>query len=191
MKEALKKLKTGDIQTRVDRMLYKYRITPHTATGKSPAQMMFKREIRTPFHLLQPSSQVHTVKSKAQTEKRKARSFEQGDLVWAKNFRPGEKWIAGIIVRKLGNVTYEVEGLGNRHIDHLTKRQEGGDRALQESREAERCKKIVPSDFEVEVTEVYGNNPPYCTQPNPHDVPLRRSARACKKPAWTTDFVTN
>ena len=57
-KESLKALQQGDIQTKLDRLLYKYRITPHSTTGRSPAELMFNRELRTPFHLLKPRNQV-------------------------------------------------------------------------------------------------------------------------------------
>ena len=55
-KESLATMKQGDLQIKLDRLLYKYRIMPHSTTGKTPAELMFNREIRTPFHLLQPGS---------------------------------------------------------------------------------------------------------------------------------------
>ena len=84
-KEAMRKLKTGDIETKVNRLLFKYRMTPHTSTGVSPSQLMLKREIRTPFHLIQPGSQS-TPKAEPQAG---VRSFKEGDKVWSKNFGQG------------------------------------------------------------------------------------------------------
>ena len=92
-KETMKKLAHGDVETKVSRLLFKYRMTPHSTTGQTPAQLMFQREIRTPFHLLQPGSQDIAKASK----KDEARSFKSGDLVWLRNFGLGEKWITGTI----------------------------------------------------------------------------------------------
>ena len=51
------------------------------------------------------------------------RSFQVGQEVMAKNFRAGESWIPGIVVQKLGPVTYLVdvsEGrFWKRHVNHL------------------------------------------------------------------------
>ena len=73
-KETMKKLKGGDVETKVSRLLFKYRMTPHTSTGVSPSQLMLKREIRTPFHLMQPGSQSTPkagIKSNVRNRKRK------------------------------------------------------------------------------------------------------------------------
>ncbi|XP_041379597.1 uncharacterized protein K02A2.6-like [Gigantopelta aegis] len=39
LKEGLKKITNGDIETRLARLLYHYRITPHSTTGVSPAEL--------------------------------------------------------------------------------------------------------------------------------------------------------
>lgn len=106
-KEAMKTLKAGDIQTKLDRLLYKYRTMPHSTTGRTPAQLMFNRELRTPFHLLRPGS-TSTQERSADKLKEKTRSFGAGDLVWARNFGQGALWLAGTVHKKLGNVTYEI-----------------------------------------------------------------------------------
>ena len=126
-KEALATMKQGDLQVKLDRLLYKYRIMPHSTTGKTPAELMFNREIRTPFHLLQPGSMsTQSAPLTQNQEKPKTREFQEKESVWARNFGVGEKWIPGVIKKRLGNVTYEVNFEGksasNRHIDHLRKR---------------------------------------------------------------------
>ena len=54
-----------------------------------------------------------------------SREMIVGQNVMARNFRQGEKWIPGIIVKRLGPLTYLIElkqGLRwTRHIDHLRK----------------------------------------------------------------------
>ncbi len=187
-KEALKNLKMGDIQTKVDRLLYKYRIMPHSSTGKSPAEMMFQRQIRTPFHLLKPGSQV-TEPGQSCKVKDKTRKFESGDKVWAKNFaKGGEKWVPGVINKKLGNVTYEVKfkdkEASNRHIDHLTERRRD---------ESKVVPKGIVADFDLQgeegLEERTSPNPGLDITPTPLSTTLRRSSRVLSKPAWTADYV--
>ena len=184
-KEAMKTLKTGDLQTKLDRLLYKYRIMPHSTTGKTPAQMMFNRELRTPFHFLRPGSQTTQESSPAEL-KTKTRSLQEGDLVWARNFGKGDEiWLAGKVSKKLGNVTYEIEfqdknkETSNRHIDHLKTRK------LVEV--AEETQELI----EVEDIRKEGTLPdPAPRVPSePSSDALRKSTRVCQKPAWTKDFV--
>ena len=54
-KSALKKLNTGTLQSRVNDSLFKYRITPHTTTGTSPAQLLFGCQLSSQLDLLLPS----------------------------------------------------------------------------------------------------------------------------------------
>ena len=207
LKESLKTLSSGDIQTKLDRLLYKYRITPHSTTGKTPAQLMFNRELRSPFHLLRPGDQETEVRA-VESPRKITRSFTEGALVWARNFRGGDKWVPGVVRKKLGNVTYEIDfkdrETSNRHIDHLKERQ--GDRGEEE---------LARKHFEVEVQDqgsdqgnealavtgvveaeagmqVRGSlpNPAIGAPLDPLTNPVRRSSRVMRKPAWAEDYVT-
>ena len=189
-KESLKTLTMGDLQTQLDRLLYKYRITPHSTTGKTPAQMMFNRELRSPFDLLRPGSQENQVSSQENPRDR-TRSLEAGTLVWARNFGNGDKWIPGVIKKKLGNVTYEIDfkdrETSNRHIDHLKERQEGIEEV-----------EVEVEVQEGEVTEAEAGNQVRGSIPNPtlanpfepSTSSVRRSSRSTRKPAWAGDYVT-
>ena len=201
-KEALATMKQGDLQIKLDRLLYKYRIMPHSTTGKTPAELMFNREIRTPFHLLQPGSMsTPNALSNQSQRKSKTRAFQEGELIWARNFGNGEKWISGIIKKRLGNVTYEVSFEGrptsNRHIDHLRKREEKDVSVTEESKIEQNFDLDNPLTGEsIELQEQVGIPliPATCTSlSDPLITPgsgLRRSSRNVRKPAWTTDFVT-
>ena len=186
-KESMKTLKTGDIQTKLDRLLYKYRIMPHSTTGRTPAQMMFNRELRTPFHLLRPGS-LSTQARSPEELKKKTRSFHEGDTVWARNFcTKGEIWLPGTISKKLGNVTYEVKfeepgkDTSNRHIDHLKERKVVN--------EVVRGNELI----EVEDVGLEGTLPdPAPRAPQLEEestVAARRSTRTCRKPAWAKDYI--
>ena len=45
-KTAMKKATTGDLETQLSRFLFQYRITPHTSTGVSPAELLMGRQPR-------------------------------------------------------------------------------------------------------------------------------------------------
>ena len=40
--------------------------------------------------------------------KKRCHTFDVGDTVYVKNFHEGKKWLDGTIVKRLGNVMYEV-----------------------------------------------------------------------------------
>ena len=52
-KKAMKK-QSGTLQTRLSRFLFKYRTTPHTTTGISPAELRWGTKLRSHLTLLQP-----------------------------------------------------------------------------------------------------------------------------------------
>ena len=129
-KEPMKTLQFGDVETKLNRLLFNYRITPHTATGSSPAEFLFKRQLRSAFHRLRPEQQIrmknhHLVSKEEKSEsKNKLRTFEKGSVVWVRNFAAGKNWLPGTVIGILGAVNYEVElcGIENflpRHVDQL------------------------------------------------------------------------
>ena len=180
-KESMKKLSKGDIETKVNRLLFKYRMTPHTSTGVSPSQLMLKREIRTPFHLMQPGSKI-TPRPEARSAGRK---FREGDLVWSKNFGVGDKWVPGVVESVRGNVNYNVSLVGkketvHRHIDQLRERFQarGEIRATETERDDEEVEPPRASS-EVTLTPTEEENPI-----------LRRTTRESKEPSWRKDYVS-
>jgi len=54
---------SGSIESKVSHFLFRYRSTPHTTTGKSPAELMFSRKMRTHLDLCHPdgSSKVRKI----------------------------------------------------------------------------------------------------------------------------------
>ena len=86
MKNAVTKL-DGPMEVRLSQFLFKYRITPQTTTGVSPAQLLMGRRLRTHLDLLHPDT---TMRMNEKQEKsipgRAPRQFEVGEKVYAKNF---------------------------------------------------------------------------------------------------------
>ena len=120
------------------RLLFHYRITPHT-TGLSPSEMMMGRKLRSRLDLLKPDVQQRVIqkqaKQKLDRDKHcKTRNFSEGERVFVKNFGQGERWLSGKIVSQKGPVTFETELDNGRicqwHQDYLRKRSEEEQRVL-------------------------------------------------------------
>ncbi|XP_047123845.1 uncharacterized protein K02A2.6 [Hydra vulgaris] len=129
-KEAMKKLTAqqgNSIETTVNRFLFSYRITPHSTTGISPAELLMKRKLRSAFQGLKPDLNNSVKEKQERAEKlsnRKAhlRKFDCGDQLMAKNFGNGPKWIPGRIIKQKGPVNFEIltdDVVIHRHIDQI------------------------------------------------------------------------
>lgn len=129
----LKQVLDGDsqlsIRHRLASFLLKYRATPHTVTGVSPAELFLKRQLRTRLSLLKPDVGRRVVAKQNEQKKHHdkgrtaVRTFTPQQKVYVRNFRGGkEKWIPGTIVKPLGPLTYLVrvgEKIRYVHVDHL------------------------------------------------------------------------
>lgn len=120
-----------DIQAKIDKFLLKYRITPHTVTGVSPAELMFSRNIRTVFDLLRPSTTIADRVARSQEKMKRSHSrprqlnLNNGDRVLVRNFAKGLKWSSGRVQQKTGRVTYKCQmddgAIVMRHQNQLWK----------------------------------------------------------------------
>ena len=133
MKMALKKTadKRMSVESRLLQFLFQYRITPHTTTGLSPAELLMGRRLRSHLSLLHPGVEERV---KATQEKQRKyhdrgareRSFNVGDHVWARNYSRGPKWLSGVISGIRGPVSVWVElsdgGKVKRHYDQIRAR---------------------------------------------------------------------
>ena len=54
-KQSFKKLTEGTLEQRLSRLLFMYRLTPHSTTGRSPAELMLGRQPRSRLDLLKPN----------------------------------------------------------------------------------------------------------------------------------------
>ena len=114
-KKGMKKISSGTVDTKLAQFLFSYRITPHSTTGQSPAELMFGRQLRTRFDLLHPNVQEKVVKKQDKQKEyfdrsAKERKFSRGDDVYIRNFSQGTKvkWIPGVIVEQIGRVVFRV-----------------------------------------------------------------------------------
>lgn len=130
VKQYLKSYKQSSmtIQHKIANFLFVYRNTPHSLTGRTPAELLLKRQPRTRMSLIKPSL-AETVEKKQQAAKRahdgkrsKIRQFSPGQQVLIRSFRGKDKWENGMILQVLGPVGYIVQ-IGDRqkhvHLDHI------------------------------------------------------------------------
>lgn len=119
--KAIKYRNVFELEKCIRKILMQYRITKHATTGKSPADLVFNRPMRSLFDLMIPreseeSEEQHTAKA--------IRSVKVHDRVSARNYTArGENWKFGRVERKLGKLHYLIRmddgSVWKRHIDQL------------------------------------------------------------------------
>lgn len=198
---------SGDEALRLQRFLMSYRTTPHKTTGKSPAELFLGRRIQTRLDRLKPDPRRKMEKEvwKQKTYhdvKARIRSFEEGQDVWVKNeLEPG--WRPGVVGRKTGELSYEVNVGGQakrKHADQLRERSGAVDETpaptLMDTRHPAEPKEVVPQDnqevvpqdSQEELGQQDGNRNAMAEQPGKTSVPageqppLRRSTRIRNPP---------
>ena len=120
VKNMLRKLTKGDINTRVNRLLLTLRTTC-SVEGRSPAQLLMGRQLRTMLDVLHPEEEHKNVQHR---ENEKKREINIGDKVLIRSFNSrSAKWITGRVLHKIGHYMYRVrtdEGLEvRRHVDQI------------------------------------------------------------------------
>ena len=122
IKRALVKGGGGAIPEQViSKFLMSYRVTPNPAVpeGKSPAECMFGREIRTVFSSVLPPRKTSEPRNEYHTV---TRSFKVGERVLVKSYQGERRWEPGMIERRIGSVLYLIRrnvGTCIRHINQV------------------------------------------------------------------------
>lgn len=174
-KEGLKKLKEGSVETKLARFLFQYRLTPHSTTGKSPAELLMGRQPRTHLDQLTPNLQAQ-VQQKQQRQKdchdqtSRLRTFKIGDPVFIRNHTRGPKWLPGTVLQMQGPRTFKVELMDGRvwrrHVNHIRYRSVDITPASN-SDEFDDCIPLT----------TFGSNTPITENSSSSQVVLRRSTR--------------
>ena len=130
-KTSFKKMREGTVADRLARVLFSYRVTPHSTTGLSPAQLLCGRNLhsRLDFVLPDPTARVEAQQQRqkeSHDQHSRTRKFSVNDQVYARNFRSGQAWLPGSILKASGPVSFVVRLSDGRewtrHQDHIRKR---------------------------------------------------------------------
>ena len=130
-KEGLKKQSGGSLTDQIARMLFQYRITPHTTTGIAPADLLMGRTLRSRLDILKPHVEQRVpdkqLRQKVDHDKlSRTRHFSTGDHVFVRNYAKGEKWLPAKLIDSSGPLSFTAHTLDGRlircHPDQLRKR---------------------------------------------------------------------
>ena len=116
---------SSNVSMYISKFLLSYRTTPHTTTGVCPSFLLVGRRIRSKLDLMLPDSRSTNEDEmyRKLSEIKKIRNFDVDDKVLVRNYsKSNQKWIPGIVSKKLGTLHYEVQIDGNvmrKHIDQL------------------------------------------------------------------------
>ena len=133
LKESLKKSKTGSVETRISRFLFKYRTTPHTTPGIAPAELLMGRKLCSHLSLLHPDFTIQDrVLNKHQSQKdhhdsrANRRHFTIGDTAFVHDFPTGNKWLPGTVTQSKSPLLFLIK-LADGHVfrchtDHIRER---------------------------------------------------------------------
>ncbi len=127
MKQGLCKQKGDDIHHRLARFLLNYRRTPQSTTNTSPAELLFRRTIRTRLDLLRPSLDSSVLKKQekwASVNRREREPLELGTPVLARNYGVGARWLPGVVTETRSPhfilvTSSSKAGVLHRHPDQL------------------------------------------------------------------------
>lgn len=115
-----------DHKLRLQEMLFMYRTTEHSTTGRTPAELFFGRRINTPLDLLKPSVRSTIDQRQFMTKYYKdrhssEREFSPGAPVYVR--RPVDQtWSSAVISHRTSPLSYTTMAGQRVHADHLKER---------------------------------------------------------------------
>ena len=132
VKNSLKKVRTGGVNTRLAKLLFTYRITPQSTTGVSPAELLLGRRLRPRLDLLRPNTPAPVENKQMEQKLRHVRKAKRwflsvGEPIFARNFGTGCRWFPGDIIERAGPASFRVRLEDGRfnccHLDQLRHRE--------------------------------------------------------------------
>ena len=127
-KHGVSRLKEGSWEIRLSRFLFKCRITLHSTTGRSPAELLLGRQPRSRLDLLQLDTNAKVLDRKTRQkyghdQHSRVRGFQVGDKVYLWTFTGTPTWLTGKVLDQIGPVSFRVQlpdgQIRKRHVDHL------------------------------------------------------------------------
>lgn len=119
-KQALAKDQSGTFACRLARFLLKQHTTVSVTTGRTPAALMFGRELTTALTRIQPRPAERAITDHSVTNS--PRKVAVGQTVFFRNFSGSPAWIGGTVLKRLGYRSWLIKsgsGTVRRHLDHI------------------------------------------------------------------------
>ena len=190
-KTSIKKMTSGSLEDRLSKFLFHYRITPHSTTGVTPAELLLGRRPRSVLDLVRPNLAQH-VRSQQHRQKMhkdkhsKQRVFNVGNSVYVCTLPSKDDWVPGTITRVVGPRSFEIElqdgRTVRRHLDHLRPRHTNG---LSPSTDDDWT--VVP---DLPTIASSNQSPPTSpSPPSPPNICLRRSSRVRVRPDYLVEHT--
>ncbi|XP_064469269.1 uncharacterized protein K02A2.6-like [Ornithodoros turicata] len=128
-KDSLRRIIEGDWGQRLASFLLQQHVTPCTTTGRSPAELLMNRRLRTLLDRLNPDLTEQKKDSDDEINEKthlKLRSFQPQDLVFVRNYGRGPNWIPATVIEATGPVSYRTRtqdgAVLRRHVDQMRRR---------------------------------------------------------------------
>lgn len=196
-KEGVKKMGEGSVETKVSRFLLKYRTTPQTTTGETPAELLMNRRLRTHLDLVRPSLAERVQRNQSKQKQQhdlhardRDKELTETVAVYVRGYQAsGEKWIPGILLEKTGPVSWKVRTqngqIVRRHNDQIRPRRDNHGPPPRDPEEV-----WGPSYNEVERPAEAPVEPQGAEPPQPALVQERRyPVRDRQAPSYLRDYV--
>ena len=131
VKSGLTQRSDGSLQTRLSRFLFKYRNTPHSTTGRTPAELLLGRPMRSTMDLVHPDLTAK-IERHQQTWKDRSdqsacdRQFQVGEGVYVTAIpQSAQRWVPAVVISVTGQscgVRLMDGRVFRRHRSHLRTR---------------------------------------------------------------------
>ena len=183
------KVQGNSIQNRIQKFLFRYRITPHPVTNISPFEFLLNRKPHCQLDLIMPDVSIQVEKHQdtmLQKKKKQVRSFAIGDKVFVRDFSSkNTKWISGEISKVTGPLSYHIL-LSNgktirQHVDNIRKRSVGEEKGAV-SKETFLTIPYSPTVSQAPLPNMAPSTNTPSSTPPPPPPPLRRSTRVRRAP---------
>ncbi|KFD49840.1 hypothetical protein M513_09307 [Trichuris suis] len=125
-KDALRRMESGDLSQQLASFLLSQHTLPCVTTGRSPAELLMNRRLRSRLDRLHPDwSSEHKREIEDNAPKTKPRLLDINEPVLVRTFSPGQNWTPATITHSTGPVSYRAQTtdgkIVHRQVDHILK----------------------------------------------------------------------
>ncbi|XP_054828347.1 uncharacterized protein K02A2.6-like [Eublepharis macularius] len=111
-KDSLRRISQGDWQSRLAAFLLQQHVTPHSTTGRSPAELLMNMKLTVTLDRLHPDLAAE----ERPMPEGEVRTFQPGDLVYARDYSGRLPWVPASVDTATGPVSYAVVAAEGRKL---------------------------------------------------------------------------